>query len=171
MFAYCNNNPVNSVDFGGTDTLALSSWITSMWWITAVDGVLPFGDLIFTLGTIALFIEAWDSIQLTVTIQGYLEDDPPVVEAKEHTKGARPSTKGKHEKGQTRKNRDNRGEKGDARRFYKGNKKRVVMVFLLFDEYLFEENTAQAVTSVSTAVTGYSGVGCNRNICAVQMTC
>jgi len=34
----------------------------------------------------------------------------------EHTKGARPSTKTKHEKGQTRKGRDKGGEKGDARR-------------------------------------------------------
>ena len=36
----------------------------------------------------------------------------------EHTKGKRPSTKGKHERGQSRKGRDNRGEKGDARRPY-----------------------------------------------------
>lgn len=36
--------------------------------------------------------------------------------AKEHTKGARPSTQGKHEKGQARKNRDRGGEKGDANR-------------------------------------------------------
>lgn len=34
----------------------------------------------------------------------------------EHTKGARSSTKGKHEKGQTRKQRDRGGEKGDKSR-------------------------------------------------------
>jgi formylmethanofuran dehydrogenase subunit C len=34
----------------------------------------------------------------------------------EHVKNARNSTKDKHEKGQTAKNRDHRGEKGDARR-------------------------------------------------------
>ena len=39
-----------------------------------------------------------------------------VGEYEEHTKGARPSTKGKHEKGQTRKIIDRGGEKGDERR-------------------------------------------------------
>ena len=36
--------------------------------------------------------------------------------AAEHTKGKRPSTKGKHEKGQARKDRDAGREKGDKRR-------------------------------------------------------
>ncbi len=34
----------------------------------------------------------------------------------EHKKNARPSSRGKHEKGQTRKQRDAGGEKGDKRR-------------------------------------------------------
>ena len=34
----------------------------------------------------------------------------------EHTKGKRPSTKGKHERGQARKNKDAGNEKGDVRR-------------------------------------------------------
>ena len=38
---------------------------------------------------------------------------------KEHTKGARKSTEEKHQKGQSRKQRDGRGEKGDARRPYR----------------------------------------------------
>jgi hypothetical protein len=37
-------------------------------------------------------------------------------ESSEHTKNARPSTKGKHEEGQARKIRDQGGEKGDLRR-------------------------------------------------------
>jgi RHS repeat-associated protein len=41
---------------------------------------------------------------------------PGYLAASEHTKGARPSTKGKHEKGQTRKQTDRGGEKGDAER-------------------------------------------------------
>lgn len=50
-----------------------------------------------------------------------LEDDEIVVVgiipvADEHTKGARPSTKGKHQKGQTRRGNDRGGEKGDERR-------------------------------------------------------
>ena len=36
--------------------------------------------------------------------------------AKEHTKNARPSTKGKHQKGEARKAKDRGGEKGDKKR-------------------------------------------------------
>lgn len=43
---------------------------------------------------------------------------------KEHTKGARPSTKGKHQEGQTRRQRDAGGEKGDARRTPRKDKKK-----------------------------------------------
>ena len=42
---------------------------------------------------------------------------------KEHTSNARPSTKGKHQIGQARKNRDNGGEKGDKRRTPNPNKR------------------------------------------------
>ena len=50
----------------------------------------------------------------------------PYVYYKEHTNGARPSTLNPHQKGQVRKKRDARGEKGDSRRPYKkGNTKKV----------------------------------------------
>jgi len=54
-------------------------------------------------------------------LYGYVESDPvngidPTGEAEEHTKGARPSTQGKHEKGQARKQQDYGGEKGDKSR-------------------------------------------------------
>jgi CRISPR-associated endonuclease Cas3-HD len=54
---------------------------------------------------------------------------------KEHTKNARESTKNKHQKGQARKGKDMfRGEKGDARRPYRRNKKRgFILPFLPFD--------------------------------------
>lgn len=42
--------------------------------------------------------------------------------AKEHTKGKRPSTEGKHEEGQARKGRDKGGEKGDERRDPRGKR-------------------------------------------------
>jgi hypothetical protein len=49
---------------------------------------------------------------------------PNIMLYKEHTKGARPSTESKHQKGQARKTKDNRdgngkGEKGDKRRKYR----------------------------------------------------
>ncbi len=43
---------------------------------------------------------------------------------KEHTNNARPSTKGKHEEGETRRQRNQNGEKGDARRKPNPNKRR-----------------------------------------------
>ena len=51
---------------------------------------------------------------------------PAKIYYKEHTNGARPSTRNPHQKGQARKKRDARGEKGDSRRPYKkGNTKKV----------------------------------------------
>jgi RHS repeat-associated protein len=45
----------------------------------------------------------------------------PLIFSEEHTKGARKSTKDKHDKGETRKKKDRPGgEKGDARRPYRG---------------------------------------------------
>ncbi len=47
-----------------------------------------------------------------------LADDEAIKQEGEHTKNARPSTEEKHQKGQARKKKDKRGEKGDARRPY-----------------------------------------------------
>lgn len=47
-----------------------------------------------------------------------------VVFFKEHTKGARPSTKTKHQEGQARRQKDAGGEKGDARRTPRKDKKK-----------------------------------------------
>ncbi len=61
-------------------------------------------------------------------IQGVLDSifgDPtemPAISCAEHLKNKRPSTLGKHEKGQARKNRDRGGEKGDANRGYSRRK-------------------------------------------------
>lgn len=43
--------------------------------------------------------------------------------AKGHDKNARPSTQGKHERGDSRRGRDKGGEKGDARRRGNPNKR------------------------------------------------
>jgi hypothetical protein len=44
--------------------------------------------------------------------------------SEEHKKNARPSSRGKHEKGQARKKRDSDGEKGDKRRKKQQRKRR-----------------------------------------------
>ena len=54
MFAYCNNNPVNFMDFDGKNTAALKIWSESMWWLCGADTVLPVGDIVY-VGGILLF--------------------------------------------------------------------------------------------------------------------
>ncbi|MDO4563618.1 MAG: peptidoglycan-binding domain-containing protein [Clostridia bacterium] len=62
---------------------------------------------------------------ITWSAMGFdMEDPSNVFVGKEHTKNARPSSKNKHEQGQSRKKRDNGGEKGDARRNPNPNKRK-----------------------------------------------
>ena len=56
MFAYCNNNPVRYVDSEGTEAELLEWWTGFMWWLCAIDGVLPFGDILYALGCVVLII-------------------------------------------------------------------------------------------------------------------
>lgn len=61
---------------------------------------------------------------------------------KEHTKGARKSTAEKHQKGQSRKQKDSHNEKGDVRRIYRGNKRKIVMIIMWFmGEELYSDNS------------------------------
>ena len=57
MFAYCNNNPINLLDRNGNNPISVQWWVSTMWWLCGIDSVLPIGDLIYSLGLIALF---WD---------------------------------------------------------------------------------------------------------------
>ena len=54
LFAYCNNNPVNHSDPDGKDafTDAAIYWDTGFWWLTLIDGLLPFGDAIYVTGIV-----------------------------------------------------------------------------------------------------------------------
>lgn len=61
-------------------------------------------------------IYSYDSSTTTIGHYDTMSKSGDYGQEAEHTKGARPSTKTKHEKGQTRKGRDKGGEKGDARR-------------------------------------------------------
>ena len=47
MFAYCLNNPVNFVDRNGENPEPLAAWLSSMWWLCGVDGVLPIGEVVY----------------------------------------------------------------------------------------------------------------------------
>ena len=93
-YAYCRNNPIKYIDPSGRSVLAGS------------------------LGA-ALLAEAAPYIAADAAILG-----GAIIYFKEHSKGARPSTKGKHQEGQARRQRDAGGEKGDARRTQRKDKKK-----------------------------------------------
>jgi len=54
LYAYCSNNPVENIDKNETSTAVamLTWWSTTMWWVSAVDGLIPIGDIIYVGGAI-----------------------------------------------------------------------------------------------------------------------
>ena len=67
MYAYCRNNPANSVDAIGTEAEALKLWSSSMWWLCGADAVLPVGDVIYFSGIVILGICTTVSIAQEIT--------------------------------------------------------------------------------------------------------
>ncbi|MBQ3112747.1 MAG: RHS repeat-associated core domain-containing protein, partial [Phascolarctobacterium sp.] len=54
-YAYCLNNPIRYMDEGGESAAeALSWWTTTMWWLTAIDGPIPAGDIIYAVVMLVL---------------------------------------------------------------------------------------------------------------------
>ena len=170
MFSYCLNNPVNYVDRSGNNAEAVQWWTSTMWWLCGADTVLPVGDIIYGAGILVLGVYALTVADEVTMPQISLEEEKASLhEVREHTKGARPSTKGKHQKGQTRKKRDNGGEKGDARRYYRGNKKKLPMFFFIVGDLVYEDESTQVVTSGGATSSGFGGGGGAHSICAVHM--
>ena len=103
MFSYCLNNPVCFVDDDGAmateGIIAATNWWNPVGWTSA--GIL-------LIEVIALVV--------TISVVDEILDNPSVYFESEHTKNKRPSTKGKHEKGQSRKNRDQGGEKKEKKK-------------------------------------------------------
>jgi len=98
MFAYCKNNPVSMQDNNG-DRPDLGDG-------TGQETEQELEDSLSTMSKV----------------------NENILFYKERTKGTRPSTEEEHQKGQTRKQRDNRGEKGDARRMPNPNKRRTTNI-------------------------------------------
>lgn len=133
MFAYCNNNPVNYIDMDGENAEALQWWTAGMWWLCGVDTVLPIGDIIYVAGIVVLGIGA--VIAATEIFESVSVDASSVYMAG-HTKGARNSTRDKHQQGDKRRGMDGGKEKGDDRRInYRKNKRKASIAwgFLIVD--------------------------------------
>ena len=140
MFAYCNNNPTNWVDYMGEVVLVDDAVIALLGGIVVVvvvntpvvkDTIRNIGDwLSGVLTDITYGIEnTMDDIFTDVIYGDVATAVAGTIEYKEHTKGARNSTKGKHEEGQSRRRRDSGGEKGDSRRQNRSNKRGRVKKF------------------------------------------
>ena len=52
MYTYCENNPVNYVDYTGENSQALQ-WL---WSLPFIDGSLPIGDIIAVVGILAFLV-------------------------------------------------------------------------------------------------------------------
>ena len=121
MFAYCNNNPINTLDVTGTFALVDDAVLLADCFVMAlVVGVVyspPVQEVIHGVA------DALTDVLLNVVEAFDQTIDNAFEEFKEHTKGARNSTRGKHEEGQSRRSRDAHGEKGDARRQNRSNKR------------------------------------------------
>jgi RHS repeat-associated protein len=114
LFAYCDNDPINRDDKSGDFWEYSAAGVGALGAGTGISWGAIGGTVLAGLGAITPI--GWVVIGTVVVVGG-------VILYAEHTKGARPSTKGKHEKGQTRKGRDQGGEKGDARRKPNPNKR------------------------------------------------
>ena len=149
------------MDAKGTNTDVLRWWTTGMGWLPFADWLLPIGDAIYGAGIIILGIYTLVEVGEVITSQTSIteEENSPVYKESEHTKGARESTRERHEKGKSRKDRDNRGEKGDARRYYRGNKRKLKMLLLVFDDLLYEYESASNSTLNESTSSNYSGGG------------
>ena len=58
LFAYCENKPVNRMDFTGhtMETSITDLWTSTMWWLIFIDATLPIGDSIYVLGVVIFVV-------------------------------------------------------------------------------------------------------------------
>ena len=149
LYAYCGNNPVMRVDSNGHSWEPALKCIFAIT-ITAVAIAALSAFVVFSGGSGALVVAgmapqiisavtytaaAVGAVAEAVAITGavtyttvaVVSEAENIVQAAEHTKNKRPSTKNKHQKGQTRKQRDKLGEKGDARRKNPWGRHRLMM--------------------------------------------
>ena len=129
MYIYCLNNPVMLIDPSGcapktirrgsrgASVVELQEFLNTQGYSLAVDGI--FGPLTEAAvrgfqSTNGLSVDGIVGAQTWGSIMYY----------KEHSSNQRPSNKNKHQKGQTRRQKDHGGEKGDARRRPNPNRRR-----------------------------------------------
>ena len=62
LFIYCNNNPINNIDFNGDDATAIFEWWMTTMWAPAVAEPTPIGEVAYiTVGAILGIVVAIDA--------------------------------------------------------------------------------------------------------------
>ncbi len=94
LFTYCYNNPVRYLDKKGYNTVVAETWVSTMWWLSLIDGPFPFGDIFYWGGGMILAAIAIDFVaeKSDLPNQGTVSeipDAPPVDAGKQgkHVKG------------------------------------------------------------------------------------
>ena len=174
QYSYCSNSPILYHDPHGCDAAsAAAAWGSTMWWLTAADLALPIGDIIYWGGLAILSgFTAYGAVELADQIIMSYPTDVLSEELSEtthyyseHTKGARPSTKNKHQRGQTRKKRDKKGgEKGDPRRPINRSNKSRAIVPITYGEDVYVVDTIEYSDESNTAPSG-TGSGGRKSWC------
>ena len=109
FYRYVWNSPLSFVDPYGYNTIAVGRTGAALL-LVPVPGARILGGALLLGAAIWTGYEAWD----------WWDDN--VCYSEEHTKGKRPSTKGKHEKGQNRKNQKYKDKKRDPKKGWKPRK-------------------------------------------------
>ena len=52
LYVYCANSPILYQDPEGNSFELTAAWTSSMWWLTAIDGLLPIGDIVYVGGIV-----------------------------------------------------------------------------------------------------------------------
>ena len=86
MYTYCLNNPVNRVDTTGNSSLLAQMWTSTMWWLCAVDSVLPIGDMIYLAGALLLGVAAINSYSDTTITAPSTTTYKSTIDSKEEEK-------------------------------------------------------------------------------------
>ena len=90
LYTYCWNNPVNMLDITGESAeMALTTWTAGMSWLVVVDGPLPIGDLIYSVGVTVLAVKVLttgcnmvNGIAIDVDIEDNISFSKPKVKSK-----------------------------------------------------------------------------------------
>ena len=162
MFAYCGNNPVNMTDRNGSDP-------TPAWAIRINSGTATPADYQKALSVNPNSWAGFASIAVNKAISAAKENRNSAIGAEHHKKGTtNPTNRKKHEQGQARKQRDNHGEKGDARRTPNPNKRRIQYIE---PEYSFGDKLLSGVAILGAgasvlflAADDITGVGSADNV-------